>query len=52
MLGGRQIVWFLGSILEELHFCKDKNKLDPIVVDLFIKMIESGEIEHYATNET
>jgi response regulator RpfG family c-di-GMP phosphodiesterase len=38
-------------ILEELQFCRDKNKLDPIVVDLFIKLIESGEIEYFATNE-
>jgi response regulator RpfG family c-di-GMP phosphodiesterase len=38
-------------ILEELQYCRNNGKLDPIVVDLFIQLIESGEIEFFATNE-
>ena len=40
------------AIMQELQHCIDHNKLDPDVASLFIKLIQSGEIEearqHYA----
>ena len=39
------------TILEELEFCANANKLDRDVTDLFVQLIESGEIDHFAENE-
>ena len=38
-------------IIEELEFCGGANKLDPIVTDLFIKLIKNGEIYQYSEND-
>lgn len=39
------------KILSELEYCSDAHKLDSDVANLFIKLIKSGEIYHFAENE-
>jgi len=38
-------------IIEELEFCGNSKKIDKDVANLFIKLIKSGEINHYGENE-